>query len=100
MAVLTVITDESKAAAMTRWGCQFAHAENQPITILFAPLSPLKLEDGEEDPTLATINKVLEEAHCCFGPPQTDGAPNTPSPPPEHRQDRPSGDRQPTDPGR
>ncbi len=37
MAVLTVITDESKAAAMTRWSCQFAHAENQPITILFAP---------------------------------------------------------------
>ena len=31
------ITDESKAAAMTRWSCQFAHAENQPITILFAP---------------------------------------------------------------
>ena len=77
MAVIAVITDEAKAAAMTRWACQFAHAENQPITILFAPENPLKLEDGESDPTLTTIHQVLEEAHCCFDPTPVDAKTDT-----------------------
>ena len=75
MAVLAVITDESKAAAMTRWACQFAHAENQPLSILFAVkdhgaqeprfVAATKDEGVADDPVLQAIRKTLEEAHCC-----------------------------------
>jgi len=71
MAVLAVITDESKAAAMTRWACQFAHAESQPLSILYAAKKKAASESGnpdldEDDPVLQTIRKTLEDAHCCL----------------------------------
>lgn len=67
MAILAVITDESKAAAMTRWACQFAHAENLPLSIIYAAEQPApaeKEEEDSEDPVLRTIRRTLEEVHC------------------------------------
>lgn len=68
MAVLAVIIDETKAAAMTRWACQFAQAENQPLSIILATeRAPVKAseEDPETvDPVLKTIRDTLAQAHC------------------------------------
>ncbi len=79
MAVLAVITDEDKAAAMTRWACQFAQAENQPLSILYAVkdagdqeprfLAPETGPDAEPDPVLRTILDTLESAHFCIEDP-------------------------------
>lgn len=79
MAVLAVITDEDKAAAMTRWACQFAHAEDQPLSIIYAVksgdsgearfITPETGPDAEPDPVLQVILDTLESAHCCVEDP-------------------------------
>lgn len=79
MAVLAVITDEDKAAAMTRWACQFAHAEDQPLSIIYAVksgdsgearfITPETGPDAEPAPVLQVILDTLESAHCCVEDP-------------------------------
>ncbi len=64
MAVLAVITDASKAAAMTRWACQFAHALNQPLSVLYVSPEVGEGESDDDDPVFQIVMRALEEAHC------------------------------------